>query len=55
MEKYAPYHLMPEFERGRLDYHRGEIANPFPADSVAAQAWDRGAEAQMRAERNCSQ
>jgi hypothetical protein len=50
IERYAPYHTFPEFEIGYLHYLGGA---PEPEDegfrnSVAGQAYDRGAECAMR-------
>ena len=44
---YAPYNAMPEFQHGFDAYRRGDT-NPHNADSVEAQAWDRGANAAMQ-------
>jgi len=47
--EYAPYNTMAAFELGADAYRNGRAADcPFSADSVAAQAWDRGACAAMR-------
>jgi hypothetical protein len=53
IERYRPYHTIPEFEWGYADYETGiwsaalkrNILNP---DSFAAQAYQRGAECAMR-------
>jgi hypothetical protein len=43
IERYAPYHTFPEFERGYMEYpSRREM------EGVAGQAYDRGAELAMR-------
>jgi hypothetical protein len=42
---YAPYHLYPAFDKGFLDYCKGNIhLCPYSLNSVDGQAWDRGAE-----------
>lgn len=45
--QYAPYENYAEFWFGFIDYQNGR-ACPYGEDSVAGQAWDRGAEAAMR-------
>jgi hypothetical protein len=40
---FAPYHEMLPFQRGAEDYMDGRHDNPYIADTVYAQAWDRGA------------
>jgi hypothetical protein len=42
VKSFAPYDTMEAFGRGFVDYLRGQHGNPHHADSVAAQAWDRG-------------
>lgn len=44
--EYAPYNLFPEFQHGAEAYMDRLYTNPY--DNVAAQAWDRGAEAAMK-------
>ena len=47
--EFAPYNTMAAFRLGAEAYRNGRAADcPFSADSVAAQAWDRGACAEMR-------
>lgn len=46
-ERYVPYDTMPEFKVGFIDYQIGKYTNPY-GDTVAGQAWDRGAEAAMK-------
>jgi hypothetical protein len=53
VERYRPYHTIPDFEWGYTDYEAGiwsaalkrNILNP---DSFAAQAYESGAECAMR-------
>jgi len=50
---YAPYDQLPAFTEGFNDYERGSFRNPYDGlqhgrSQVAAQAWDRGANAAMR-------
>ena len=47
---YAPYDKFPEFAEGYAAYLAGRVHNPH-GSSVAGQAWDRGAECAMRAQR----
>ena len=47
-DHYAPYPLMYAFAAGVADYKTNHIENPYPADSVEAQAWDRGLEYAMQ-------
>jgi len=49
--EYAPYHTMAAFKRGEADYKRGNYHNPYSANSVEGQAWDRGAKYAMRVAR----
>ena len=54
IERYAPYHTLGAFESGMRAYTSspyGRTHNPFYPNSVAAQAYDRGAECAMRRER----
>jgi hypothetical protein len=54
VKEYAPYDAMPEFRVGFESHARGLYGNPYNADSVAAQAWDRGLEAASRYAREAS-
>ena len=45
--EYAAYHTMKEFQLGIEAYAKGDFVNN-PFDGVAAQAYDRGAEAAMK-------
>ncbi len=47
-ERYVGYWQSAEFSIGFVDWSSGRMRNPFNANSVAAQAWDRGAECAMR-------
>jgi hypothetical protein len=47
---YAPYNNFAEFHIGWNDWLSRRTRNPY-GDGVAAQAWDRGAEAAMKWER----
>jgi hypothetical protein len=49
--EYAPYDRFAEFEIGWDDYLARRVRNPYSAECVAAQSWDRGAEAAMRWQR----
>jgi hypothetical protein len=49
--QYCPYDAHEEFGRGFSAYQAGNFHNPHEADSVSAQAWDRGVEAAMLYER----
>lgn len=51
-ETYAPYHRYEAFYSGQVAYGEGRFDNPFPLDSVYAQAWDRGLEFGMRIARS---
>jgi hypothetical protein len=52
---YAPHHHYAEFWVGFIDYqHRRQCPRGWE-NSVAGQAWDRGAEAAMTTLRNRSQ
>jgi hypothetical protein len=42
--EYAPYCDYAAFDEGSVAYKEGRYSNPFHADSVYAQAWDRGLE-----------
>ena len=52
IERYAPYHTMEAFRWGYEFYMAGKWVGAEPlscnADSVAGQAYDRGAECAMR-------
>lgn len=48
--QYPIYHKMPAFKLGFMDYQLG-IMVPEAYNGVEAQAYDRGAEAAMRWER----
>jgi hypothetical protein len=48
IERYAPYHTMPEFEEAYAAYSQGGNWNSPNYEGVAAQAYDRGAECAMR-------
>lgn len=41
---YAPYDQHPAFDQGFEDYNNKISQCPYDRNSVAAQAWDRGAE-----------
>jgi hypothetical protein len=43
-EEYLPYNAMPEFSEGTMAYLAGNNRNPYPENSVQAQAWNRGRE-----------
>jgi hypothetical protein len=45
--QYRPYDSMPEFSEGMKAYHLDGAHRRNPYDGVAAQAWDRGANAAM--------
>jgi hypothetical protein len=49
-EEYRPYNDMPEFSDGTMAYLAGNRRNPYPQNSVQAQAWDRGRECCRRYE-----
>lgn len=49
--EYAPYHKMREFQQGYDAYMNGNMWNEHDCEGVAAQAWDRGANAAMRISR----
>jgi hypothetical protein len=49
--QYAPYHQFAEFHIGWQDYLDRRYRNPYGTEGVAAQGWDRGAEAAMKWER----
>jgi hypothetical protein len=52
IDRYAPYHTWSEFTEGYDDYVLGHRARePLNHDSVASQAYDRGAECAMRRQR----
>lgn len=42
---YRPYDTHEEFGRGFSACQAGNYGNPHEADSISAQAWDRGVEA----------
>ena len=44
-QNYRPYDTHAEFSRGFSACEAGDFRNPHEADSVSAQAWDRGVEA----------
>ena len=46
-QHYRPYDTHPEFGRVFAAYQVGTVDNPHEADSISAQAWDRGVEAAM--------
>jgi hypothetical protein len=46
-QHYRPYDTHAEFGRGFSACQAGELRNPHEAESVSAQAWDRGVEAAM--------
>jgi hypothetical protein len=46
-QHYRPYDTHEEFRRGFSAYQVGDYCNPHIADSIAAQAWDRGVQAAM--------
>ena len=46
-QHYRPYDGHEEFGRGFAAYQAGHVDNPHEADSISAQAWDRGVEAAM--------
>jgi hypothetical protein len=41
-EEYRPYNAMHEFSEGTMAYLAGNHRNPYPKNSVQAQAWDSG-------------
>jgi hypothetical protein len=47
IERYRPYHTMPEFKHGYDDYVAGRVP-AWDIPNVAGQAYDRGAELAMR-------
>ena len=47
-EDYRPYNTLPEFMEGYHAYRHDDYRTPYDADSVAAQAWDRGLDYGMR-------
>jgi hypothetical protein len=52
--QYRPYETMPEFWEGLENYRHGIYRSPYDSDGsaqngVKGQAWDRGANAAMRA------
>jgi hypothetical protein len=49
--EYAPHDRFAEFHIGWQDYLDRHLRNPYGAEGVAAQSWDRGAEAAMKWER----
>ena len=50
-QQYCPYDTHEAFVRGFAAYQAGDFNNPHAADSIAAQAWDFGAEAAMKCAR----
>lgn len=51
-EDYRPYNTYPEFMEGYHAYCRGELfPSPYSNTTIAAQAWDRGADYAMRLNR----
>jgi hypothetical protein len=50
IERYAPYHTMPEFSAGLADYvaHRPWPVGRISPNSAGGQAYDRGSECAMR-------
>ena len=52
IRQYQPYDQLPAFAQGRRAYARGDYRNPYDADSVDAQAWDRGLQAEMQIEQS---
>jgi hypothetical protein len=52
LDEYGVYAAMDAFYVGWDQYPSGDyVNNPYPADSVNAQAFDRGCEARMRWDR----
>jgi hypothetical protein len=50
IERYAPYHTIPQFAIGYRDYERGvNFSDDY--DGATGQAYDRGAECAMRRQR----
>ena len=47
---YHPFDTHEQFFRGFSAYQAGNCRNPHRANSIAAQAWDRGVEAAMNYE-----
>jgi hypothetical protein len=48
IERYAPYHMWPEFETGYREYGLPAWPRTEYGSTVAGQAYDRGAECAMR-------
>jgi hypothetical protein len=48
LAEYTPYFRMQSFYDGWKAYEQGNYQCPYNANSVDAQAWDRGLEAAMR-------
>ena len=46
-QHYRPYDTHAEFVRGVSACQTGDFRNPHEAESISAQAWDRGVEAAM--------
>ncbi len=53
VEEHRPYNTYVAFAEGYIEYQTSGVAwgNPYDADSVEAQAWDRGACAAMQYQR----
>jgi hypothetical protein len=52
IRQYEPYSKLDAFWHGYQDYVAGRLGQePYPADSVEGQAYDRGLEAAKRTER----
>lgn len=50
-EDYRPYNTLKAFMEGYAAYCKGDWRSPYDANSVDAQAWDRGMEYGMRLNR----
>ena len=48
LQSYAPYNGYPEFREGMAAYAVGSFSNPYSAESIAFEAWNKGLEAAMR-------
>jgi hypothetical protein len=49
LQSYAPYNGYPEFREAMAAYACHSFNNnPYPAESIAGEAWVRGVEAAMR-------
>jgi hypothetical protein len=54
--EYEPYNQLEAFVRGYQDYVARRLGlEPYPADSVDGQAYDRGLECAMRTARRAQQ